>query len=297
MSQVAAQVASQVAVVTDSTSMLSPQVARELGVTVVPLQVTIGPDSYEDGVDPEASPERVAEALGEYKPVSTSRPSPAVLLEAYDALIDAGAEEIVSVHLSGEVSATYESALLAARQCRVPVHAVDTRQIGAGTGFAAVAAARRARSGGSGAQVAALAREMSAATTSLFYVDTLEYLRRGGRVGAAAALLGSALAVKPLLQVAEGRISPKEKVRTSARALSRLEELAVEAAGDDDVDLMVSHLASPAPAEALAAALARRLEEQLGGREVQVAQVPAVLGAHVGPGLVGVTVAPAVPRS
>jgi DegV family protein with EDD domain len=282
----------KVAVVTDSTASLPAGVAEELGILVVPLQVVIGATSYDDGVDPEASPEHVAQALKDYVPVSTSRPSPSVVQEAYRRAAAAGAEEIVSVHLSAELSATYESALLAAKKSPVPVHAVDTRQIGAGTGYAARAAARAAAEGACGSEVAEAARKRAERVTSLFYVDTLEHLRRGGRVGAAAALLGSALAVKPILCLENGRISPKEKVRTAARALSRLEDLAVEAAGSSDLEVAVSHLANPQGAASLAEKLSTRLAANLAGREIEVAEVAAVLGAHVGPGLVGVIVAP-----
>jgi DegV family protein with EDD domain len=282
----------KVAVVTDSTASLPAGLAEELGILVVPLQVVIGATSYDDGIDPEASPDHVAQALKDYVPVSTSRPSPAVMGEAYARAAAAGAEEIVSVHLSAEVSATYESALLAARKSRVPVHTVDTRQIGAGTGYAARAAARAAAEGATGSEAAEAARKRAELVSSLFYVDTLEHLRRGGRMGAAAALLGSALAVKPILSVENGRISPKEKVRTAARALARLEDLAVEAGGATDVEVAVSHLANPEGAAALAGKLATRLADNLAGRDIEVAEVAAVLGAHVGPGLVGVVVAP-----
>jgi DegV family protein with EDD domain len=282
----------KVAVVTDSTASVPAEVAAEHGIVVVPLQVVIGARAYDDGVDPDASPTKVAEALKQFLPVSTSRPSPALLLETYERAAAEGAEEIVSVHVSGEVSGTYESALLAARRAPVKVHAVDSRQIGAGTGFAALTAVEVVGAGGDGLEAAAAARLRAEQTSSLFYVDTLEYLRRGGRVGAAAALLGSALAVKPILHVEDGRITPLEKVRTSGRALARLEELAVAAAGEKQVDVAVCHLAGPAPAEALAAALAGRLADNLSGRLIDVAEVPSVLGAHVGPGLVGVTVAP-----
>jgi DegV family protein with EDD domain len=282
----------KVAVVTDSTASLPAAVAAEHGIVVVPLQVVIGARSYDDGVDPEASPANVAAALKTFLPVSTSRPSPALVLECYERAAAEGAEEIVSVHVSAEVSGTYESALLAGRRSPVPVHAVDSRQIGAGTGFAALTAAEVVAGGGDGQAAAAAARRRGVAASSLFYVDTLDYLRRGGRVGAAAALLGSALAVKPILRLEDGRISPLEKVRTSGRALARLEDLAVEAAGEADVDVAVCHLASPGPAEGLAEVLAIRLAANLGGRTIQVAEVPSVLGAHVGPGLVGVTVAP-----
>src|SRR6478735_3730502 len=281
----------KVAVVTDSTASLPAGTAEELGILVVPLQVVIGATSYDDGIDPEASPEHVAQALKDYVPVSTSRPSPAVMGEAYARAAAAGAEEIVSVHLSAEVSATYESALLAARKSPVPVHTVDTRQIGAGTGYAARAAARAAAEGATGSESAEAARKRAGLVSALFYVDTLEHLRRGGRMGAAAALLGSALAVKPILCVENGRISPKEKVRTAARALARLEDLAVEAGGSADVEVAVSHLANPEGAASLAGKLATRLADNLAGREIEVAEVAAVLGAHVGPGLVGVVVA------
>lgn len=284
------------AVVTDSTAMLDRHSVEELGIRVVPLQVVIGADSFADGVDEGASPDNVARALREYQPVSTSRPSPEAMLEAYRAAVAEGAEEIVSVHLSGEVSATVESALLAARRCDVPVDVVDTHQIGAGTGFAAVSAARVALAGGSAQEAGEAARRRASDVTSLFYVDTLEYLRRGGRVGAAAALLGSALAVKPLLEVREGKVAPKEKVRTSTRALARLADLAVAAAGEAPVDVLVSHLASREQADGLAATLGERLSGPLEGREVPVSEVPAVIGAHVGPGLVGVTVAPRSPQ-
>jgi DegV family protein with EDD domain len=282
----------KVAVVTDSTASLSADVAAEHGIVVVPLQVVIGAQAYDDGVDDEASPANVAAALREFLPVSTSRPSPELLLETYERAAAEGAEEIVSVHLSAEVSGTFESALLAARKSPVTVHAVDSRQIGAGTGFAALTAVEVVEEGGDGQDAAAAARRRAESTSSMFYVDTLEYLRRGGRVGAAAALIGSALAVKPILHVAEGRITPLEKVRTSGRALARLETLAAEAAGEQQVDVAVCHLASPGAAEALAEALTARLADGLSGRSVTVAEVPSVLGAHVGPGLVGVTVAP-----
>lgn len=282
----------KVAVVTDSTASLGAPAAAEHSIVVVPLQVVIGARAYEDGVDPEASPANVAAALKEFLPVSTSRPSPAAMLETYERAAAHGAEEIVSVHVSADVSGTYESALLAARRSPVRVHAVDTRQIGAGTGFAAVTAAEVVAAGGDGQDAASAARNRALETASLFYVDTLEYLRRGGRVGAAAALLGSALAVKPILRLDDGRVSPLEKVRTSGRALARLEDLAVEAAGERQVDVAVCHLAGAGPAETLAEALTLRLADNLTGRGIDVAEVPSVLGAHVGPGLVGVTVAP-----
>ena len=281
-----------VALVTDSTALLGPEVVAERGIVVIPLQVVVGATSYDEGVDPAASSARVADALREWSPVSTSRPTPAVFLEAYEKARADGADEVLSIHISGELSGTFESAQLAARDASIPVRAVDTRQLGMATGFAVLTAADVLDRGGSSEEAAGAALARADGTTSLFYVDTLEYLRRGGRIGAATALLGSALAVKPLLEIVDGRVGTREKVRTAARALSRLEELAVAAAGARQADVAVAHLANADRAEALAAHLCERLATNLSGRDVSVGEVGAVIGAHVGPGMVAVVVSP-----
>ena len=282
----------RIALVTDSTAMLPASLAATRGIIVVPLQVVIGARSYDEGVDPEATPDTIAEALRAYTPVSTSRPTPAAFLEAYEKAAADGAEGVLSVHLSGEVSGTFESAQLAAREASIPVLPVDTRQLGMATGYAVLAAADVLDAGGPAEEAAGAALARAGATTSLFYVDTLEYLRRGGRIGAAAAVLGSALAVKPLLTLTDGRITSLEKVRTTSRALARLEELAVAAAEGRQVDVAVAHLAGPDRAQTLAEKLRTRLAENLGDRDVFVGEVGAVIGAHVGPGMVAVVVAP-----
>jgi DegV family protein with EDD domain len=283
-----------VALVTDSTASLPAKVLAERGITVVPLQVVIGATAYDEGVDDGdgnwVTPQMLADALKDWVPVSTSRPNPEAILEVYDSLAADGADEIVSVHISSELSGTYESAQLAAKRASVPVTPVDSRQVGMGTGFAVLAAADAINDGADAATAAEAARRRAANTTSLFYVDTLEYLRRGGRMGAAAALFGSALAVKPILTVDDGRVGPFETVRTAAKALSRLEELAVEAARNAEVDVAVAHLASPDRATQLAERLTDRLAKGLGEREVSVGEIGAVLGAHVGPGMVAVAV-------
>lgn len=283
---------SHIALVTDSTASLPCDVAAENGIVVVPLQVVIGAKSYEEGIEGGATPDTVAEALRAWKPVSTSRPTPASMLEAYEKAAAAGAREILSIHLARELSGTYESAQLAAKDAPVPVTTVDTRQLGMATGFAVLSAAEVLAAGGTAAEAAEVARTRTAATTSLFYVDTLEYLRRGGRIGAAAALLGSALAVKPLLKLEEGRVGMLEKVRTAGRALSRLEELAAAAAQGKPVEIGIAHLANPERAELLAENLRKRLSGNLDARDVVVGEVGAVIGAHVGPGMVAVVVSP-----
>ena len=278
------------ALVTDSTASLPPQQAAERCITVVPLQVVIGGTAYDEGGEDGVTPEMLAEALKAWTPVSTSRPNPEAMLETYERLAAEGATEIVSVHISAELSGTFESAQLAARRSPIPVTPVDSRQVGMGTGYAVLAAADAIDAGADAAAAGRAARTRAANTTSLFYVDTLEYLRRGGRMGAAAALVGSALAVKPILKVDDGRVGPFERVRTSSKALARLEELAVEAAGEKQVDVAVAHLASSDRATQLATRLGERLEAGLGGRDVSVGEIGAVLGAHVGPGMVAVCV-------
>jgi DegV family protein with EDD domain len=278
--------ARSVALVTDSTSVDSALAAR-LDLLVVPLQVIVDDQAFDEGS--EITPDQVAAALRDKKAVSTSRPAPDAFRNAYLDAARRGADAVVSVHLSGAVSGTYESAQLAARDAPVPVHVVDSAQLGKATGFALASAAATLDAGESAEAAADAARARSAAMTSLFYVDTLEYLRRGGRVGAAAALVGSALAVKPLLQVRDGLIVPLEKVRTSSKALSRLEELAASAAHDVVCDVAVAHLANQEKADALAARLKERVPQL---RELVVTEVGAVIGAHVGPGMLAVVVAP-----
>ncbi|RYB91107.1 DegV family protein [Nocardioides oleivorans] len=281
----------RVVVVTDSTASLPPEMVEARGIRVVPLQVVIGARVLDEGPGG-ATPEVVADALREFVPVSTSRPAPALFADLYRSLEADGVDEIVSVHLSGEMSGTFESAQLAALEVDLPVHVVDSGQVGIATGFAALTAVDVLEAGGSGEDAANAALARGEAASSLFYVDTLEYLRRGGRIGAAAAIFGSALSVKPLLEIADGKVVPRERVRTASRALARLAELAVDAAGEAPVDVCVSHLANAERAEELAGILTERLADGLEGREVLCGELGAVLGAHVGPGMVAVCVSP-----
>lgn len=272
--------------VTDSTAYLPPGMAETYGVAKVPLHVVLGSRTGAEGLD--VSPADVASALGDrHAQVSTSRPTPGEFVTAYRTL---GASRIVSVHLSSELSGTYDAAVLAAAEVAhqgVEVRIVDSRSLAMGLGFAVLAAARAAADGADVDAVQAAAVARAGATDMIFYVDTLEHLRRGGRIGAAAALLGTALAVKPLLHVTDGRIAPLEKVRTASKARARLEELALQRAGEGAVDLAVHHLAAPEKAAELGERLRARLP-RLG--ELHVSEVGAVVGAHVGPGLLGVVV-------
>ncbi|QYN37650.1 DegV family protein [Pseudonocardia sp. DSM 110487] len=276
-------------VVTDSTAYLPKGVAEERGIRVVALEVRIGDRVGREGIDIDAA--ELSAALADRRlDVQTSRPTPAEFIACYRAALDGGADEVVSVHLSRELSGTWDAARLAADEVGSErVHVVDSRSTGMGLGFAVLAAAEAARVGSPGVEVAAAAEAVAARCRLFFSVETLDRLRRGGRIGAAAALVGTALAVKPLLHVAQGRIVPLEKVRTTARAAQRLVELAVKAAGDGPVDLAVHHLAAASRAEEVAARLRERLPHVA---RLLVSEVGAVIGAHVGPGLLGVVVVP-----
>ncbi|MCR4512171.1 DegV family protein [Aeromicrobium sp. 50.2.37] len=273
---------------TDSTASLDPVDAEREGITVVPLKLVIGASTFTEGVD--ATSDDVASALKEFVPVSTSRPTPDEFGAVYERLAAEGHDAVVSVHLSAEISGTFDSAQLAAREASIPVMCVDSRQVGIATGFAAGRAARVVREGGDEAAAVGAALAAGESSTVLMYVDTLEYLRRGGRVGAAAALIGSALAVKPLLTLRDGLVEPLERVRTTSKAVARLEALTVEAAekAQDGFDIGVQHLDNPE----LAQQVADRLAALLGREQVPVNEVGAVIGAHVGPGMLAVTVTP-----
>jgi DegV family protein with EDD domain len=273
------------AVVTDSTCYLPPELS-DFAIAVVPLRVSIGSREAVDGVD--VTPAEVTKALRDKVKVTTSRPSPAQFVAAYRAAFDAGATSVVSVHLSASLSGTWESARLAAEDFEFGrVRVVDSHSTGMALGFAVLAAAGAAASGASVSEVQDAAVAIVDRTTSTFYVDDLDYLRRGGRIGAATAMLGTSLAVKPLLHMVNGRIALAEKVRTSSKALARLAQRTVDAAGGGPADVGVHHLdAGPRALE-----LADRLRVAMPGLgALYTSEVGAVVGAHLGPGLVATVV-------
>lgn len=277
-----------VALVTDSTAYLPADLVAQRSIRLVPLHVRVGDTEFDEGVD--ITTAALAKALRKFRPVTTSRPSPQAFLSVYRDAAAGGATGVVSVHISSLMSGTAESARMAALDSPIPVRVVDSRTMGMAMGFAVLSAVDGADAGLGTEEVASIAVRRAEAASVMFYVDTLEYLRRGGRIGAASRLLGSALAIKPLLALRDGQIQPVEKVRTASRALSRLEEMAVEAAASaTTVDVAVHHL----DAEIRAADLAERLGARLpNAAEVLLVEMGAVVGAHVGPGTIAVVVSP-----
>jgi DegV family protein with EDD domain len=278
-----------VAVVTDSTAYLPEPLVDELGIEVVPLYVVLTGRSGREGID--VGPAEVARTLAvKGQQVTTSRPTPGDFVAAYRRRLDAGADRIVSVHLSSELSGTWDAARTAAAQVgEHVVTVVDSRTAAMGTGFAVLAAARAAAGGAGAAEVARLAQSTADASSTLFVLDTLEHLRRGGRIGPAAAVLGTALSVRPVLHVQDGRIVALEKVRTTSRAVAKLVQRVTDLCGDRPVSLAVHHLAAAARADALADQLRERVP---GLRDLHVSELGAAIGAHVGPGALGVVVDP-----
>lgn len=276
-----------VAVVTDSTAYLPRDLLEGTSIDVVPVQVIIGGRAYDETSD-EASVQRVAEALRAWQPVTTSRPSPERFRQAFLQAQQSGASAVVCATLSARMSGTHESASLAAKEVDIDVRVVDSRTVAMGLGFAVLAGERAARDGASADEVVSIIERVAWDSTSLFYVDTLEYLRRGGRIGAARAAVGQALQVKPILQILQGEVVPLERVRTTSKALGRLTELALGATLGRSVEIAVQHLDAADRAHELAMTLRGYLPD------TRVIECPlgAVVGAHTGPGIVAVVVAP-----
>lgn len=279
-----------VAVVTDSTADLPPDVADAVGLRVVPLSVTFGDETFISRItiDDATFYERLRASA---TLPTTSQPTPAWFEEAYADAADDGLDAVVSIHLSGELSGTCDLARKIAADAPLPVTVVDSRQVSGGLALMALAAQRAANDGGSVDDVLEVVRDARENVRTVMVVDTLDFLRRGGRLSGAQAVVGSVLRVKPLLGVDDGRVIPLERTRTWSRAIDRMTALAVEHAQGGPVELMVAHAMAPERAAELVA----RLIDALDVREHIEAVVGPVVGTHCGPGTVGVAVR-ALPR-
>ncbi|MFQ5825826.1 MAG: DegV family protein [Dehalococcoidia bacterium] len=268
-------------VITDSTADLPPALAQELGITVIPCYVHFGTEAYRDHIDMEADEFYRRLAQSRALP-TTSAPSPGTFVEAYQQAA-AEADEILSIHLSAKLSATMSSALLAKEQIGpgFRVEVIDSQSVSMGLGLLVTAAAKAVKSGANLDEACELLRQTIHRTHLFALLDTLEYLKKGGRIGRAQALLGTLLNIKPLITVREGEVSPLERVRTRARGLQRLRELA-EALPRPQA-LAVLYSTTPEEAEKLA----QQLEPLCPSGEVYRSIFSPVLGAHCGPGTLG----------
>lgn len=270
-----------VVVVTDSSSCLSPELIDRFGIRVVPLHVLHEGHDYREGVDD------VPHGLSG---VTTSGASPGELVDAYaQALADSGGDGVVAVHLSRQLSGTWDAGRQAAQEFGEQVRVVDSQSTGMGLGYPALAAARVARAGRGLEAVYQKAVEVAERGRTLIVVDRLDHLRRGGRIGTAAALLGTALAMKPVLHIVDGKLVLREKTRTVTKALAKLVDAAVDQAGSGPVAVAVHHARAPERADEVAAQLKERLPAV---SDLVVTEIGSVLGTHVGPGAIGVVVCP-----
>jgi DegV family protein with EDD domain len=274
----------RVAVVSDSTADVPPDLAGMRGVTIVPLTVTIDGQSYLDGVeiDPATFYVRLASPGAS---ATTSQPSPGRFAETYERLL-ADHEEVVSLHISSKMSGTYAAAVQGAEMAggrRVRV--LDTGFVSMPLGLLVLVASAMAAEGEAAEGIVQRLRPIQQGMRVSFMVATLEHLRRGGRIGRASALVGSVLQVKPVLTITEGQVAPLERVRTHEKALSRVVELANELPGQ--VCAFVGHAAAEEAAGRIAEALEPKAETLI------VGPLGPVVGAHAGPGTVGVGCYPA----
>lgn len=270
-------------VVTDSASDLSLEMAAGEGVEVVPLTVRFGNDEFVDRRD--LSPAQFWDRLSTSSLLpETAAPSPGAFEEVFRAAAEAGAAGVVCITISSALSATFQAAQLAAQNVSeaIPVEVVDSRAVTMAQGNVALRAARSAASGGTLEEVAAAARELVPRTRTFAALDTLENLKKGGRIGSAQALLGSMLSIKPIIEVADGKVEPESKQRTRARSLRYLADKVRGALPVADVAVM--HGAAPD-----VGILIDLLAEFHPRDQILVGDIGAVIGSHAGPGVVGVT--------
>ncbi len=277
----------KVAVLTDSSAYLPPELVEQNGIHVIPLTIIWGSETFLDGV--EMTPDEFLQRLAK-DPVhpTTTQPNPEDFTAIYEKLATEY-DAIVVPLISDELSGTINSAETAAAEFdRVPVRVIDTRLTSMALGFAVLAAARAAAQGRSLDEVESAARAVASRAKILFVVDTLEYLHRGGRIGGASRFFGSALNIKPLLHLHEGRVDALEKVRTKKKAVDRMLELAAQYAGGHPVRASVVH----AGAHAEAVELMRRVAKQFECLELHLASISPAISVHTGPGTVGLVVCP-----
>ena len=276
----------RVAIVTDSTADLLPGLASQHGVSVVPLTVNLDGKSHLDGVEITADDfyRRLREGSGH---PTTSQPSPGQFREVYSKLL-ADHEEVVSIHISPKLSGTMSSAQQAAEMVGGDrIRVVDSEFASMPLAALVLVAALRAVRGGSSTEVIEDIGRVRAGLRCYFAVPTLEYLRRGGRIGAGQALLGSVLQIKPILSIEHGEVQPVDRVRTQERAMSRLVELARGVDRGKGICVVIGHAA----AEPAALALAERVQDVAESLVIQ--PLGPVVGAHAGPGTIGMAAYPA----
>lgn len=276
-----------VQIVTDSSINMPQALRQELGLVVVPLKAIFGTTEYRDEID--LTNEQFYKMLPNAKEhPTTSQPSAGDFIQVYKPIIESG-KEIVSLHLSSKLSGTYASACAAKTELEnqfkkaLPITIVDTPWISMALGLLCIAAAQAAAAGKSRDQIVDVVNALIPKLNVIFVLDTLEYLKRGGRIGGASAMLGTLLNFKPMLEIKNGVVEPLEKPRSRAKAIQRLLEIMQARASGKPVHVSVLHAQAPGDAAALEAEIRRRFE----CKEFYLAELGPVLGVHTGPNALG----------
>ena len=267
-------------IVTDSTCDLPARVISRYGIYVVPLYINVGSYGYLDGIDMAREEFYIKLPTFPVQP-TTAVPSMEKFRAIYDALADEGAKEVISIHISTSLSAVVNVAQVAAREtASVPVTVFDSRQLSLGTGFLVETAAKLAQAGSIVPEILAVLNEQIKRTHVFAALDTLKFLRRSGRMNSVVSTIGELLHIKPLLKMYDGNAST-ERVRTRKHAMQRLVELLREYAPYEKVAILHSDAAP------LARELLQEVRDILPDGETWFEQINPVLGAHIGPGVVG----------
>ncbi len=280
-----------VRVVTDSTADLPAEIVAELGITVIPLQVIFGSQSFRDGVDLTA--EEFFKRLPQEKELpTTSQPSVGEFQQTYEALAET-TDHVLSIHLSaafsGTVGAAQQAAETLGERCQIEV--IDSGTVSMAMGFAVIAAARAAQDGADLDTCTRVAQSAIRRQRLALAVDTLEYLRRGGRIGRATAFIGSLLRLKPILTIRDGETFPLSRVRTRKKALDEILRVCLEEGGISEA--MVMFTTDPKDATYLTDVIRRRHPDI----PIHEGRIGPAIGVHVGPGLIGLAVVLAEQRA
>jgi DegV family protein with EDD domain len=283
---------SKIRIVTDSTADVPESVRQQLGIEMVPLKVHFGSETYFDAVTIQS--EQFYEKLSQAAALpTTSQPSPVDFLDAYKHLIDKETtSEIISIHLSSALSGTYQSAVLAKSllEGKADIAIIDSKSASYGLGMLVVAAARAAKEGKSKEECVRIVQSLRERTKLYFMVDTLEFLQKGGRIGKAAALLGSLLNIKPILSIDEsGEVMPVDKARGQKKAMAAIIGRLEQDFAGKEINVAVAHSEALQTAEQLSSLVKERFKV----KDLTFTSIGPVIGTHVGPGAAALFVSPA----
>lgn len=278
---------SSIRIVTDSTAALPNDWLKDHKVAVVPLLVNIESEVYKESVEI-TNREFYARLRKVQELPTTSQPSSGDFLETYKRLVEEGAKTIISIHISGGISGTVNSALTATKMIEdkdADIVVIDSKQTGPALGFIVKESVALAEAGANKEEILKRIEQMIGSMRALFVVNDLMYLHKGGRLSGAKTVIGSLLQIKPILHFIDGRIEALEQVRTEKRALKRITDLMIAEGGGDRLptNIAIAYADNPDKAEEVA----KSLEEQFPGIKTQPVEIGPIIGTHVGPGLIG----------